>query len=70
VLETAPNEEMAEHLGYAKHDPAGTGLGNIRNGIRPKTVLTEHSGQGRDRHAARFDFADVTAVARTTGVSP
>jgi hypothetical protein len=45
-------------------------LGNIRNGIRPKTVLTEHSGQGRDRHAARFDFADVTAVARTTGVSP
>jgi hypothetical protein len=30
VLETAPNEEMAEHLGYAKHDPAGTGLGNIR----------------------------------------
>ena len=25
VLETALNEEMTEHLGYAKHDPAGAG---------------------------------------------
>src|SRR5215218_6210868 len=48
VLETALNEEITEHLGYAKHDPAGAGLagsGNIRNGTRPKTVLTEASGQ-------------------------
>ena len=27
-----------------KHDPAGAGTGNIRNGIRGKTVLTEASG--------------------------
>src|SRR6188472_2313215 len=44
VLETALNEEMTEHLGYEKHDPAGAGSGNIRNGIRAKSVLTEHSG--------------------------
>jgi putative transposase len=45
VLETALNEELTEHLGYEKHDPAGVGAGNIRNGTRGKTVLTEHSGQ-------------------------
>ena len=44
VLESALNEEMTEHLGYEKHDPAGAGTGNIRNGTRAKTVLTEHSG--------------------------
>lgn len=44
VLETALNEEITEHLGYAKNDPAVAGSGNIRNGTRPKTVLTEHSG--------------------------
>jgi putative transposase len=44
VLETSLNEEMTEHLGYEKHDPAGLGTGNIRNGTRGKTVLTEHSG--------------------------
>src|SRR3954466_13226598 len=44
VLESALNEEMTEHLGYEKHDPAGVGRGNIRNGTRGKTVLTEASG--------------------------
>ena len=41
VLETALDAEMAEHLGYDKHDPAGRGSGNSRNGVRTKTVLTE-----------------------------
>jgi putative transposase len=59
VLETALNEELTEHLGYEKHDPAGVGAGNIRNGTRGKTVLTDHSGQvditvPRDR-AGTFD---------------
>jgi putative transposase len=42
----ALNEEMTEHLGYEKHDPppAGVGAGNIRNGTRAKTVLTDTSG--------------------------
>jgi putative transposase len=44
VIETALDEEMAEHLGYDKHDPAGRGSGNSRNGTRVKTVLTETVG--------------------------
>ncbi|TNH31691.1 IS256 family transposase [Micromonospora orduensis] len=44
VLETALNEEMTEHLGYEKHDQAGAGSGNIRNGTRSKTVLTDTTG--------------------------
>ena len=59
VLETALNEEMTEHLGYEKHDPAGAGSGNIRNGTRTKTVLTDTTGAvdldvPRDR-AATFE---------------
>ncbi len=44
VIETALSEEMTEHLGYEKHDPADAGTGNIRNGTRAKTVLTDASG--------------------------
>jgi putative transposase len=44
VLETALNEELTEHLGYEKNDAPGAGSGNIRNGVRSKTVLTEASG--------------------------
>jgi transposase-like protein len=44
VLETALNQEMTEHLGHDKHGPAGNESGNVRNGSRPKTVLTEGSG--------------------------
>ena len=48
VLETALDAEMTEHLGYDKHDPAGRGSGNSRNGIRAKTVL-HRDRPGRDR---------------------
>src|SRR6185437_5128703 len=41
VLERALAGEMTEHLGYEKHDPAGRGSGNSRNGMTPKTVLTD-----------------------------
>ena len=41
VLESALEGEMDAHLGYAKHDPAGNGSGNSRNGKRVKTVLTD-----------------------------
>jgi putative transposase len=41
VIETALEEEMAEHLGYDKHDPIGRNRGNSRNGKRAKTVLTD-----------------------------
>ncbi|MDP9695878.1 UNVERIFIED_ORG: transposase-like protein [Arthrobacter globiformis] len=40
VLETALEAEMDEHLGYGKHEVAGRGSGNSRNGTRTKTVLT------------------------------
>jgi hypothetical protein len=45
VLETALNEELTEHLGHEKHGPATGEAGNIRNGTRAKTVLTEATGQ-------------------------
>jgi len=41
VVETALEEEMSDHLGYDRHDPAGRDGGNSRNGTRSKTVLTE-----------------------------
>jgi transposase-like protein len=41
VINTALEVEMAEHLGYDKHDPAGRNRENSRNGTRTKTVLTE-----------------------------
>ena len=41
VLERALAEEMTGHLGYEKHDPAGRGSGNSRNGSTGKTVLTD-----------------------------
>ena len=44
VLETALEEEMTEHLGYDKHDPAGRDGGNSRNGVRSKTVISDATG--------------------------
>ena len=41
VLERALAGEMTGRLGYDKHDPAGRGSGNSRNGMTPKTVLTD-----------------------------
>jgi len=41
ILERALDEELTEHLGYERGDPAGRGSGNSRNGTTPKTVLTE-----------------------------
>jgi hypothetical protein len=44
VLERALAEEMTEHLGYERHDPAGRGSGNSRNGVTGKTLLTDIGG--------------------------
>src|SRR5881227_3528540 len=41
VLERALAEELTGHLGYDKHDPAGRGSGNSRNGATGKTLLTD-----------------------------
>ena len=41
VIERALHAELTDHLGYEKHDPAGRGSGNNRNGTTAKTVLTD-----------------------------
>ncbi|MEV3927497.1 transposase [Actinomadura coerulea] len=41
VLESALEGEITDHVGYDKHDAAGRGSGNSRNGTRAKTVLTD-----------------------------
>jgi putative transposase len=65
VLETALEEELAEHLGYDNHDPAGRNRGNSRNGKSARTVLTD-SGEvaievPRDRDGS---FAPVIVAKR------
>jgi putative transposase len=46
VLETALNEEMTEHLGHEKNRaPDDRESSNVRNGTRPKTVLTHATGK-------------------------
>lgn len=77
VLEAALEEEMTDHLGHAKHQPPAAEDGNIRNGTRSKTVLTDAAAEvmievPRDR-AGTFDpiivkkrqrrLTDVDAVA-------
>jgi len=42
VLEAALDEELTEHLGHERRAPASGG--NVRNGTRSKTVLTEATG--------------------------
>ncbi len=45
VLETALNEEMTEHLAHEKNRADdGRDSTNVRNGTRPKTVLTGATG--------------------------
>jgi putative transposase len=70
VLETALNEEMTEHLGHEKHQaPEDREATNVRNGTRPKTVLTEATGQvqidvPRDRDGSfQPQIAEVAATA-------
>jgi transposase-like protein len=74
VLETALNEEMTEHLGHEKHraseDRDST---NVRNGTRPKTVLTEATGQveidvPRDRDGSFQPVIVAKRQRRLTGV--
>src|ERR1700734_16960 len=45
VIETALDQELTEHLGHERNTPAGNETGNVRSGARPKTVLTDGTGQ-------------------------
>jgi len=75
LIERVLEAEMAEHLGYEKHDVAGRDSGNSRNGSRKKKLITDRGPMEvetpRDRegtfqpvlvkkHQRRFDgFDDV-----------
>ncbi len=71
VLETALNEEMTEHLGHEKNRaPDERDSTNVRNGTRPKTVLTEATGHveievpaGPGRHLRTGDREEPTTPA-------
>jgi putative transposase len=57
VLEAALNEELPSTSGMRKTGPNPTGSTNIRNGSRPKTVLSDAAGEvaiavPRDREGA------------------
>jgi putative transposase len=41
LVERAMETEMTDHLGYEKHDIAGRGSGNSRNGASSKTLRTD-----------------------------
>lgn len=45
VLETALEQELSERLGHEKNGKPDPTTGNVRNRSRPKTVLTEATGQ-------------------------
>jgi hypothetical protein len=45
VIETALSQELTEHLGHEKNGTLDPETGNVRNGTRSKTALTEASGQ-------------------------
>ena len=71
VLEAALEEEMTDHLGHPKHLGLPGGAGNIRNGTRPKTVLSDAAGEvtiqvPRDR-AGSFDPVIVPERQRRLG---
>jgi putative transposase len=73
VLERALGAELTEHLGYERHDPAGYGSGNSRNGATGKTLKGKNGEirievprdrQGTfepqivEKHQTRFDGFD------------
>jgi putative transposase len=67
VLESALEGEITDHVGYDKHDAAGRGGGNSRNGTRAKTVLTDvgpgrgQGAQGHRRHLRATDRPQAAA---------
>src|SRR5204862_2001312 len=42
LVERALEVELTEHLGYEPHAEPPGGTGNTRNGMTPKTLITDH----------------------------
>lgn len=53
LLESALDGEITDHLGYDKHDPAGRGTGNSRNGTRPTGTRTSRCLSSRSLRSHR-----------------
>jgi len=54
IIESAAEGEMDDHLGYAKHDPAGRDGGNSGNGARTIERAHRHrAGRGGDPSGPR-----------------
>jgi putative transposase len=72
VIEGALEGELDDHLGYARHDPAGRNGGNSRNGHRAKTILTEAGpaeiSMPRDRDSSFEPVIVAKRQRRLTGV--
>ncbi len=41
MLESALEGEITDHLGHDRHKRSGNDSGNVRNGSRSKTVITD-----------------------------
>src|SRR6516165_12798724 len=57
VLERALDAELTDHLGYEKHDPAGYGSGNVRNGTpggNRQAFRTQRTGASRASRQTRY----------------
>jgi hypothetical protein len=63
-LEALLELEMEEHLGYEKHDPAGRGTGNSRNGHGAKTVPGDFGQTRIDTPRDRNSSFDPKIVAK------
>ena len=48
VIETLPDEELTDHLGFEKHDQKAKVIDNSRNGYTPKTVKSKFGEIGLD----------------------
>src|SRR5215813_6653488 len=65
VLERALAEEMTGHLGYEKHDPAGRGSGNSRNG--PICLICAVAGLPElDLSAAQIESSLLSSLSRVS----
>jgi hypothetical protein len=68
--ETALKEEMTEHLGCGKHDPAHGGSGNIPNGTRAKTVVSERPREPSPRTERPLRSRDQNVTHSVTSIGP
>jgi putative transposase len=67
VLERALEAELTAHLGYERHDPAGRGSGNSRNGTIGKKVQTGIGPVGLDVPRDRAGSFEPVLIPKRSG---